>query len=318
MEERLIELLEIALKYKASDIHFCKRYSELNIKMRIDGLLRDVKTKLGDDKLMRYLQYKADLDVGKLLYPQTGHFEQVLKNDIVSLRYSVINSNGIEDGVLRILDRGLRIDAKHLSTIESQNDIFNGLLNKTSGLVLLSGPTGSGKTTALYSLLETKKKAKIYTIEDPIEVMHDSFVQLQVNNEIGFDYATGIKQILRHDPDIILIGEIRDEKAANMAVTAANTGHLVFSTIHASKASSCISRMVELGVNEEHLYEVLCCLSNQRMMFNQDHKRLIYYEIMDEKEIAYFREHKKNSPEFLDLKTQIIEGKKHGIVESLQ
>lgn len=315
MEERLEELLKLALKYKATDIHFFKRFSDVAIKMRIDGELKNVVTKPGDDKLMRYLQYRADLDVGKLLFPQTGGFEQIVNGELVSLRYSVITSNNVEDGVLRILESGLNINISNLSSIKKQNLFFEKIIKKKAGLVLLSGPTGSGKTTTLYSLLKGRKNAKIYTIEDPIEVYHDNFVQLQVNEELGFDYANGIKQILRHDPDVILIGEIRDEKAAKMAVSAANTGHLVLSTIHANKASSCISRMVELGVNEEHLYEVLCCLSNQRMMYDQDHKRIVFYEIMDQDEINYYRKNKKNSDNFLSMDKQIREGEKNGIVE---
>lgn len=315
MEERLEELLKLALKYKATDIHFFKKFSDVAIKMRVDGSLKTLVAKPGDDKLMRYLQYRADLDVGKLLFPQTGGFEQIVNGELVSLRYSVITSNNVEDGVLRILESGLNININNLSSISKQNLYFNELVNRKSGLVLLSGPTGSGKTTTLYSMLKGRKNAKIYTIEDPIEVYHDNFVQLQVNEELGFDYANGIKQILRHDPDIILIGEIRDEKAAKMAVAAANTGHLVLSTIHANKASSCISRMVELGVNEEHLYEVLCCLSNQRMMYNKEHKKIVFYEIMDEKEIKHYRKNSKNSDNFLSIRKQIEEGKKNGIVE---
>lgn len=317
MEERLIELLEFALKYKATDIHFLKKFSDVIIKMRIDGLLKEIKNKPGDEKLMRYLQYRAHLDIGKILNPQTGGFEQIVNGELVSLRYSVITSNNVEDGVLRILEGGLNININNLSKIESQNLFFNELIQRRNGLILLSGPTGSGKTTTLYSLLEGRKDEKVYTIEDPVEVVHDDFVQLQVNEELGFDYAAGIKQILRHDPDVILIGEIRDEKAATMAVTAANTGHLVLSTIHATRASSCISRMVELGVNEDHLYEVLCCLSNQRMLYDQEHNKIVMYEIMDDEEIEYFHKYKTNSECFLSIEKQIEEGKKNGITEAL-
>lgn len=316
MEERLIELLELALKYKATDIHFEKRYSNVSIKMRVDGSLKTVKAKPEDDKLMRYLQYRADLDVGKLLIPQTGGFEQVIKNQIISLRYAVMVSNNIVDGVLRILESGLNLSVNNLSKLDNQNKLFKELIQMDSGLVLLSGPTGSGKTTTLYSLLKTRKKSKIYTIEDPIEVMNDNFIQLQVNEDLGFDYAEGIKQILRHDPDVILIGEIRDEKSAQMAVAAANTGHLVFSTIHASRAATCISRMIDFGVNEDHLYEVLICLSNQRMLYDQNHNKIVMYELMDKDEIDYYRKHKCNSDTFLDINKQIKEGKANGIVES--
>ena len=187
-------------------------------------------------------------------------------------------------------------------------------MNRSCGLILFSGPTGSGKTTTLYSLLKCVRNKKIYSIEDPIEVYHDNLIQLSVNEARGFDYAEGIKQILRHDPDIIMIGEIRDEKAAKMAVVAANTGHLVLSTIHTSRASGCISRMSELGVNEDHLYENLLCVSNQRMLINaKTREKVVLYEIMDSKEIEYFRNNGRNSDDFLNIDKQIARGIEDGI-----
>ncbi len=153
----------------------------------------------------------------------------------------------------------------------------------------------------------------IYTIEDPIEVINDRFVQLQINEKIGFDYETGIKQIMRHDPDIIMIGEIRDDKAAKMALRAANTGHLVLSTIHASSSASSIARMVDLGVNEEYLYEMLLCLVHQKMIINRSGEKVVVYEIMNKEEIEYYRLNKKHSPNFLSIDRQIRKGIDEGI-----
>ncbi|MBR5341328.1 MAG: Flp pilus assembly complex ATPase component TadA [Erysipelotrichaceae bacterium] len=316
MEERLLALLRLALKYNATDIHFMMRYQDVTIEMRIDGLCRKVKAKFEDYKLIRYLQYLANLDVGNILTPQTGQFEMEVDGNLLSLRFAVINKLNYTNGVLRILNSRLKVDANSLSSVEGQNRYFRSLLNRTCGLVLFSGPTGSGKTTTLYSLLKSIRNRKIYTIEDPIEVYHDEFIQLAVNEATGFDYSEGIKQILRHDPDIIMIGEIRDDKAAKMAVVAANTGHLVLSTIHTSRASSCISRMVELGVNEEHLYENLICVANQRMMINKNNKnKVVLYEIMDQNEIEYFRNNKRNSPSFWTIEMQIRKGINEGIFE---
>ena len=132
---------------------------------------------------------------------------------------------------------------------------------------------------------------------------------------MDFDYAKGVQQILRHDPDIIMIGEIRDEKAAKIAVVAANTGHLVLTTIHSSKASSCISRMVELGVNEDYLYENLICICNQRLYTNKITKqKFVLYEIMDKKEIDYFHRNGNNSKEFYSIEKQIQKGIEDGIL----
>jgi competence protein ComGA len=316
MEERLLALLRLALKYNATDIHFMMRYQEVDIDMRIDGILRKVKGKFEDYKLIRYLQYLANLDIGNILTPQTGQFEMEVDGDLLSLRFAVINKVNYSNGVLRILNSKIRICADSLSSIADQNRYFKSLLNKDCGLILFSGPTGSGKTTTLYSLLKDVRYKKIYSIEDPIEVYHDNIIQLSVNEAMDFDYAKGIKQILRHDPDIIMIGEIRDEKAAKMAVVAANTGHLVLSTIHTSRASGCISRLSELGVNEEHLYENLLCVCNQRMLVNRkNHEKVVLYEIMDRKEIEYFRMNKRNSDDFLSVEKQIEKGIKDGIFE---
>ncbi len=314
MEERLVALLRLALKYNATDIHFMMRYQEVEIEMRIDGLCRKVKGRFEDYKLIRYLQYLANLDVGNLLTPQTGQFEMEVDGNFLSLRFAVINKINYTNGVLRILNSKIRVDADSLSGIEEQNRYFKALLRRYCGLILFSGPTGSGKTTTLYSLLKSVRNKKIYSIEDPIEVYHDNIIQLSVNETMNFSYAEGIRQILRHDPDIIMIGEIRDEKAAKMAVVAANTGHLVLSTIHTSRASACISRMVELGVKEEQLYENLLCVSNQRMMVDiRNHKKIVLYEIMDLQEIGYFRQYGHNSKDFLDIDTQIRKGKAYGI-----
>ena len=316
MEERLLALLRLALKYNATDIHFMMRYQEVDIDMRIDGICRKVKGKFEDYKLIRYLQYLANLDVGNIMTPQTGQFEMEVDGNLLSLRFAIINKVNYSNGVLRILNSKIRVSADSLSGIEKQNLYFKALLNRSCGLILFSGPTGSGKTTTLYSLLKAVRNKKIYSIEDPIEVYHDNLIQLSVNEAMDFDYAEGIKQILRHDPDIIMIGEIRDEKAAKMAVVAANTGHLVLSMIHTSRASGCISRLVELGVNEEHLYENLLCVSNQRMLVNRkNHEKVVLYEIMDRKEIEYFRQNRRNSDEFYDIEKQIRKGIADGIFE---
>lgn len=316
MENRLISLLQLAMKFNATDIHFHMAYQEVRIQMRIDGGLKNVKSKRDDYKLIRYLQYMANLDVGNLLTPQTGQFELEVNNSLLSLRFAVINSLNGSNGVLRILNSNLKVTADNLSHIASQNRYFKSLLNRNCGLIIFSGPTGSGKTTTLYSLLKSAKNKKIYSIEDPIEVYTDEIVQVEVNEATGLDYAAGIQQILRHDPDIIMIGEIRDEKAAKMAVVAANTGHLVLTTLHASRASSCVSRLVELGVNEDHLYENLLCVANQRMMINKNTKeKIVLYEVMNREEIEYFRNNKYNSKDFNNIEKQISRGIDNGVFE---
>ena len=204
----------------------------------------------------------------------------------------------------------------HLSKIEAQNEILKKVIREDNGLVLFSGKTGSGKTTTLYSLLKQVAHKKIYTIEDPIEVIDERFIQLQINNENNLTYEHYIAQVLRHDPDIIMIGEIRDAKAARMAVVAANTGHLVLSTIHASSAAGIISRMSEFWVREDHLYEVLLLLSNQKMVIDERNQKLVLYELMDKAEIEHYRKHKSNSDNFISISKQYQEGVESGIIKN--
>lgn len=314
MEERLIKLLKLALKYRATDIHFYLSYQKMNIEMRINGKCIKIVDKPGDNKMIRYLQYMANLDVCHMSEPQTGHFEMEVDNILLSLRFSCINEIEYTNGVLRILNNNTGVNIDNLSKIDNQNRYFKSLLKNTCGLIILSGPTGSGKTTTAYSLINSVKNKKIYTIEDPVEIRYDGLIQIQVNEAIDLDYSKGIKQILRHDPDIIMIGEIRDDKAAKAAVEAANTGHLVITTIHTSKASSVISRMCELGVNKDHLYENLLCISNQRMMINNITKdKHVIYEIMDQDEIEYYRDNNRNSKEFLTINKQIEKGRNEKI-----
>lgn len=313
IEKRLNAILALAVKNNASDIHFAQKYEQTQISMRINDVIYKVKNKIGDDKLLRYLQYRSNIDIGTLNTPQTGQFEVLLRDNVLALRFAVINSYNSTNGVLRILNTNLKVEAEHLSLIEKQNNFFKSLLKQDNGLVLFSGATGSGKTTTLYSLLKSVNGSIIYTIEDPIEIVNENLVQLQINEKIGFDYETGIKQIMRHDPDIIMIGEIRDDKAAKMALRAANTGHLVFSTIHASSVASTIERMVDLGASEEYLYEMLLALIHQKMVINKAGKKVVIYEIMDRDEIAYYRKNKHHSANFLSIDIQIKEGIKNGI-----
>ena len=171
--------------------------------------------------------------------------------------------------------------------------------------ILMLGPTGSGKTTTLYTLLNAVQNKKIFTLEDPVEVVNEKYVQIQINEKQHMSYADGIKQLMRHDPDIIMIGEIRDETAAKMAVRCALTGHLVVSTIHSFSCVSTILRMLDLGVEKYQLKDVLKGISSQRLFEKTNGEKIGIYEYMDEKEITHYFEKGDVSDAFIPLSKQI-------------
>ena len=287
MEERLNRLLKQALDHHASDIHFVSNDGFFRIVFRVADKLIEVKTEADDQRLLSYLRYQARMDVGTLLRPQTGQFERMIEGARLSLRFAYINNNQKERAVLRILNSNTLQSLRQLSCFNSDIEEIMELFKRRSGLIVISGLTGSGKTTTLYTVLDNIDDKKIMTIEDPIEVFKDNYVQLQVNESIGFDYSEGIKQILRHDPDIIMIGEIRDESAAKAALRAANTGHLVVASIHSSSPSLTIDRLLELDIDMSNLKDILLAVITQRLYRRKgkEDTRCAIYEIVKEKEL---------------------------------
>lgn len=319
MERRLNALLRLALKHKATDIHFTKIGHDMMIEMRINDAIRKVKTINGDDKLIRYLQYLANLDVANLTKPQTGQFEWQIDDKLLSLRFALIHNPKMDNGVLRILSDDVKVKLDHLSINESQNKFFNQIINYRSGLFITSGPTGSGKTTTLYAMLKGIKHRKIFTIEDPIEIHTDEFIQISINEQINLGYDEAIKQVLRHDPDVIMIGEIRDEITAKMAIRAANTGHLVISSLHAPSCVLAIERMLELGVEKGQLQSVLIGLSNQRLFTKSNsEQKFVIYETMNRDDIEYFFKFQKISDNFYSLRRSINDAIGHGLLNAEQ
>ena len=291
MQKQLENLLIQAIKANATDIHFNLEDGNMMLQFRSRGQMVKIDSDLCSISLFRYLQYRANLDISDILKPQTGQFEMELNNRCYALRFAVVHSLNMVSGVLRILDADFNIKVKELTMNRNHQDILGRILNYRNGLVLISGPTGSGKTTTLYTLLQQVKGRKIFTLEDPIEIYSHQYVQIQLNEKQGLDYEEGIRQLLRHDPDIIMIGEIRDAVAAQMAVRCALTGHLVVSTIHASSAVSAIERMLELKVSQRQLQDVCRCITNQRLYSLKNKKgRTGAYEIIQRNQIeAYFK-----------------------------
>ena len=287
MEQRLIECLRLALINNASDIHFTLAKNKMKIELRINKKIYPIKPKENDDKFFRYLMYRANIDLSNKSIPQTGNFEITFNDKVYSLRLALLNTKDLSCGVLRILNNHHLLQIKDLCDDDNIIDSFYQIANINNGLILFSGPTCSGKTTTLYTILHAIKGKKIYTLEDPIEVYDDSIVQLQINEANNFSYANGIKQLMRHDPDIIMIGEIRDEVAANMAIRCALTGHLVLTSIHSASCSLAIERLLELQVKKLQLKDVLCRVYNQRQIY--DDKRIYcQYSYMDRRDIELY------------------------------
>lgn len=295
MKTRLQDILRIALKYHVTDIHFSliERYQEeVHIEMRVNGVIQKVRPKKEDVSLFHYLMYRANLDITSAFVPQTGSFEEEVDGRKLSLRFALVTSFQRTSGVLRILNSTHTLEIDKLTVDEDVKVWLSGITRHRTGLFLLSGPTGSGKTTTLYTLLNACKGKKIFTLEDPIEVFSENYIQLQINDRQHLSYADGIKQLMRHDPDIIMIGEIRDTEAAQMAVRCGLTGHLVLSTLHATDCTGAIHRMMDLGVPSYQLEEVLCGVSNQRLFTNTHEGKTGIYEYMNRKEIRrWFTEH---------------------------
>ena len=315
MEARLNALLRLAINHQATDIHFTNWRGQVTIEMRIRDVIREVKTAPGGNKIVRYLQYLANLDVGNLLKPQTGQFEWYLDDRMLSLRFALIHNLHLENGVLRILDQQETITKTNLDFLNEKGRFFKDILNYRNGLYINSGPTGSGKTTTLYTLLHGVAKRKIFTIEDPVEIISESFIQIGINEAMGLGYDEAIKQVLRHDPDIIMIGEIRDELTAQMAIRAANTGHTVITSLHAGSCTLAIERMLELKVERGQLQNVLIGLSNQRLFPRLGSKeKIVIYETMDRRAIEeYFRTGEVPENHY-SLKERIEDAQRQGLI----
>ncbi|MFC2068597.1 GspE/PulE family protein [Chloroflexota bacterium] len=246
-------LLSQAVRDRASDIHLEPQEDSLRIRYRIDGVLHEVlKLPLGvHTALMTRLKVLANLNIAERRRPQDGQFSTTIGDRNIDFRVACIETDHGEMAVLRVLDKSmLLIKLEELGISPSVLEPFQKLIQAAFGMIMVSGPTGSGKTTTLYSSIGQldSKQRNIMTIEDPIEYRFKDINQIQVNRQAGIEFAQGLRAIMRLDPDIILVGEIRDRETANTAVQAALTGHLVLTSIHANDSSSAIIRLIDMGV----------------------------------------------------------------------
>jgi type IV pilus assembly protein PilB len=265
-----------ALTKRASDIHVETRDEEVVIKYRIDGVLqRAMKplTKAQHSEIISRIKVMAELDVAEKRVPQDGRFRLKVKGRSIDFRVSIMPSIHGEDAVIRILDKEsineqfseLRLDILGFS--ESEVKRIRHFIREPYGMVLVTGPTGSGKTTTLYAALSEiyNEEDKIVTIEDPVEYQLKGITQIPVNEKKGLTFARGLRSILRHDPDKIMVGEIRDSDTAQVAIQSALTGHLVFTTVHANNVFDVVGRFLNMGVEAYNFVSALNCILAQRL-----------------------------------------------------
>ncbi|MDU7904177.1 MAG: GspE/PulE family protein, partial [Peptostreptococcaceae bacterium] len=239
-----------ALNFNSSDIHIEPFEDTLKIRMRIDGNLKEIYNYSKDMhmQLVTVIKLIAGLDIAEKRLPQDGRIDKKINENILDLRLSTIPTVHGEKVVIRILNRNKFL--KNKSEIGFSNIAVNkvrNIVNRMSGILLITGPTGSGKTTTLYSILNDFKfmDKNIVTIEDPVEYKIEGINQTQVNAKIGLTFSKGLRSILRQDPDVIMVGEIRDKETAQIAIRAASTGHLVISTMHTNNAIESINRLLD-------------------------------------------------------------------------
>jgi type IV pilus assembly protein PilB len=251
---RLVDsLISQALRMGASDIHIEPLENRIRVRVRVDGELQEIlaPSKHTQSAIVTRVKIIAGMNIAEKRLPQDGRIEMKIDDSVVDLRISILPTVYGEKIVMRILDRNNFLKTKEeLGFTKSNMEKFNSLLEVPNGIILASGPTGSGKTTTLYAALYelNKLNKNIITIEDPVEYKIEGINQVQVNTKAGLLFSTGLRSILRQDPNIIMVGEIRDEETAEIAVRAAITGHMVISTIHTNDAVSTIMRLKDMGV----------------------------------------------------------------------
>jgi type II secretory ATPase GspE/PulE/Tfp pilus assembly ATPase PilB-like protein len=274
-EPSLVNLVNLiileAIEARASDIHIEPFEHQVKIKYRIDGMLMEKapSSKRLQAAIISRIKIMADMNIAERFVPQDGHIEFNGKQGRVDIRVSTVPTVFGESIELRLLDRTASlIGLEELGMNTQSLEGFNQCLRKTHGIVLVTGPTGCGKTTTLYAALNKiySPAVKMITIEDPVEYQLEGINQMPVNPKRGLTFATGLRHILRQDPDIIMVGEIRDRETANIAIRAALTGHLVFSTLHTNDAPGAVTRLIDMGVEPFLLASSLEAVLAQRLV----------------------------------------------------
>lgn len=265
------QIIYKAISMRASDIHLQLTENFLKVRYRIDGVLHDifVLPKKFHPPIITRIKIMSNLDIAEKRIPQDGRTSIRVDGKKIDIRISILPTFFGESVVLRLLDREtFLLGLEELGFSEENYEKFNKLIHSDHGIILLTGPTGSGKTTTLYAALSkiNNPGINIITLEDPVEYNLEGINQIQINPKVGLTFANGLRSILRHDPNVIMVGEIRDLETAEMAIQASLTGHLVFSTLHTNDASSAIVRLIDMGIEPYLIASSLIGVMAQRLI----------------------------------------------------
>lgn len=295
-------VLEYAVKHKASDIHIEPRESGIIVRYRMSGVLSEKLSfpKKLEKSVVARIKILSNLKIDEHRVPQDGRFQVKMDEQLVDIRVSIMPSVYGEKVVLRLLERGgntIDLDSTGLRG-RAREDFLTGL-KKTQGIILVTGPTGSGKTVTLAASLRilNKTEVNIITLEDPVEIRIDGVTQIQINNDVGLTFASGLRAVLRQDPDIVMVGEIRDTETAKLAVQASLTGHLVLATLHTNSASGAIPRLIDMGIEPFLLSSTINVIAAQRLTRKICGNCKVEYEASEE-QIMMVKKIVKDIPEF--------------------
>lgn len=315
MKQLFEKIISDAIKNGASDIHFIPLEREISIKFRVYDVLEkyemlEMKTY---SKLLTFMKFLSGLDVSTYHQAQSGQTTFKYKT-LYNLRISTLPlSLGIESCVIRITPQYFKHDVNN----EGPRHFYH-LMNKKQGLILFTGPTGSGKSTMMYEMVtfaQKKMNLNIITVEDPVEKRISGITQISVNEKAGINYESSFRAILRCDPDIILIGEIRDAAIAKCVIHAALSGHLVLSTLHANDCEGALLRLLEMGITEQEAQQAITLISNQRLITSRKGSRELAYESLTQSDIQYFFKNNQTMPKnFIKLSKILCKMSEEGVI----
>lgn len=289
IEKKCMQLLNQALELEASDLHMLPTREHYQLFFRKYNRLMaagEIPLTLGE-KMISHFKYQSVLDISEKRRPQSGSFEYITEQKQIACRVSTLPSSTMKESmVVRLMIQNV---AKPLQDIVLQIEAAKHLeqiVQAKQGIVLFCGPTGCGKSTTMYALLQycSKQLSKhVISLEDPVESQQQNMLQIQVNERSGVTYSAGLKAILRHSPDVIMIGEIRDQETAKIAIEAALTGHLVISTIHAKNSFGCLHRLLDLGISKDELEQTILSITTQQLVVENTEQQPLkaLYEFLD-------------------------------------